>query len=154
MRAAPASGRGLALWLVALLAIACAPLAQASTDKDAAELVDMLDHAAIVEQMVRSCRDSRPELDAALDTARRAWWNRNAEVREAIDELTRDADDARSREFLDYYRTLVMSLRAQIAHQRMQGHTEYAERCDGVLRDLTSGHFDYRPDVEASSRQG
>jgi hypothetical protein len=114
----------------------------------------MLDHAAIVEQMVRSCRDSRPELDAALDTARRAWWNRNAEVREAIDELTRDADDARSREFLDYYRTLVMSLRAQIAHQRMQGHTEYAERCDGVLRDLTSGHFDYRPDVEASSRQG
>jgi hypothetical protein len=47
-----------------------------------------------------------------------------------------------------------MSLRAHMAHLRARGLTKYAERCDGVLRDLTSGHVDYRPEGEAPSRQG
>jgi hypothetical protein len=151
VRAAPDLGRGLTVCLVATIAIACALLAHAATDRIATELVSMLDHAAIVEQMVRSCRDARPELADAFQAARQAWWGRNAEVRATIDDLKRDPDDARGREFLAYYEAVVLSLRAQMEHQRAQGHTEYAGRCDDVLRDLASGQLDYRPEGEAPS---
>src|SRR5690242_9209521 len=116
MRAALASGRRLTVCLAALATMAT-PLAHAATDRNATELVSMLDHAAIVEQMVRSCRDARPELADAFQAARQAWWGRNAEVRATIDDLRRDPNDARGREFLAYYEAVVVSLRAQMEHQ-------------------------------------
>jgi hypothetical protein len=87
---------------VALLTT-CGPQAQAATDRNADELVSILDHAAIVQQMVRSCREARPELADAFEAARGAWWSRNAEVSAAIKDLRHDPGGARGREFLAYY---------------------------------------------------
>src|SRR5262249_570246 len=106
-------------------------------EPDPGDLVSMLDHAAIVETMVRACEDSRPDVAARFREAQRHWWVRNAQIHETLASLEREIGMPRAKAFLDYFDTLQRSLRQQIEDQQHIGNVGYAARCDGVLKDLT-----------------
>jgi hypothetical protein len=146
--------RFVAAWLAAATALGPAAGVRAEPTEEMAEMLGMLDHAAIVQEMVRACRDARPELAAALEGESQAWWSRNAALREAVDGLASDRDTPREREFRAYYEALLGSLARQLEGQRRAGHTEYASRCDGVLRDLAAGRLDYHRGGDGGAGRG
>jgi hypothetical protein len=117
---------------------------EAAGEPDPADLISMLDHAAIVEAIARACEDSRPDLAAAFSEARQRWWVRNAQIHETLIALERELGTPRAKAFLDYFDSLQRSLRQQIDDLRHTGNAEYAAKCDGKLQDLTRGGLDYR----------
>jgi accessory colonization factor AcfC len=123
---------------------------EAAAEPDPADLVSMLDHAAIVESMALACEDSRPDLAAAFREARQRWWVRNAEIHQTLATLEREIGKPRAKAFLDYLNSLQRSLQQQIEDQRHAGNAQYAARCDGVLNELTRGRMDYRQSDAAS----
>jgi hypothetical protein len=126
---------------------------EAVAEPDPADLVSMLDHAAVVESMALACEDSRPDLAAAFREARQRWWVRNAQIHETLATLGREIGTPRAKAFLDYFNSLQRSLRRQIEDQRHAGNTQYAGRCDGVLNELTRGRMDYRQSRAASGAE-
>lgn len=121
-----------------------------AAEPDTADLVSMLDHAAIVETMALACEASRPDLAAAFRKAQQRWWVRNAQIHEALATLEHDIGTPRAQAFLDYFNSLQRSLRQQIEDQRHAGNAAYEARCDGVLEELTRGRMDYRRSGAAS----
>ena len=57
----------------------------------------MLEHAAIVAEMMHACRHTRSDLAARLSEAWSAWWIRNGRVQQALAALTNDAAGVRAR---------------------------------------------------------
>jgi hypothetical protein len=103
------------------------------------DLKPMLEHAAIVSEMMRACGHMRSDLAVQLGAARAAWWIRNARVREALAELKEDAAGATSKEgtlepsppvvspakaaaIMDAYKALRESLRQQVEEQALRGN--------------------------------
>jgi hypothetical protein len=126
------------------------------------DLKPMLEHAAIVSEMMRACGHTRSDLAVELRAARAAWWIRNARVQEALAELTEDAaggaskdsglalspsavSPAKAAKLLDGYKELRQSLRQQVEEQARRGNTNFVRNCDEVLAKLSSGALDYRP---------
>jgi hypothetical protein len=56
----------------------------------------MLEHAAIVAEMMHACRHTRSDLAARLSEAWSAWWIRNGRVQQALAALTNDAAGVQS----------------------------------------------------------
>ena len=133
----------LLIQLMALALLGWIAWSAAAGEPDPGDLVSMLDHAAIVETMAVACEDSRPDLAAAFREAQQRWWVRNAQIHEALASLEREIGTPRAKAFLDYFKSLQRSLRQQIEDQQA-GNAQYAERCDGVLKELTRGRMDYR----------
>jgi hypothetical protein len=122
----------------------------------------MLEHAAIVSEMMRACGHTRSDFAVQLRAARAAWWIRNASVREVLAGLTKDAagamrehgglapspsavSRARAAEVLDAYKALRVALRRHVEEQAQRGNMNFVRNCDEVLAKLSSGALDYRP---------
>jgi hypothetical protein len=56
----------------------------------------MLEHAAIVAEMMHACRHTRSDLAARLSEAWSAWWTRNGRVQQALAAVTNDAAGVQS----------------------------------------------------------
>ena len=103
------------------------------------DLKPMLEHAAIVAEMMHACRHTRSDLAARLSEAWSAWWTRNGRVQQALAALTNDAAGVRSEdgapeisrslvspaeagEILAAYKRLRQLLRRQVAEQAQLGN--------------------------------
>ena len=73
-----------------------APFVAAGDNTLPPELKAMLEHAAIVTEMMHACRHTRSDLAARLSEAWSAWWTRNDRVRQSLAALTNDAAGVRS----------------------------------------------------------
>jgi hypothetical protein len=121
----------------------------------------MLEHAAIVSEMMRACGHARSDLAVQLRAAGAAWWIRNANVREVLAALTQDAagvmsgrggltpspsavSPAKAAEILDAYNALRGALRRQVEEQAQRGNKSFVRNCDEMLAKLSSGALDYR----------
>jgi hypothetical protein len=122
----------------------------------------MLEHLAIVSQMMRTCGHMRPDLAAQLHDAWTAWQMRNARVPETLDALRRDAagatsqervpagsriaiSPAKAREFVIAYEALKQTLQHQVEDQMRMGDLNFVRNCDEVLAKFWSGRLDYHP---------
>lgn len=122
----------------------------------------MLEHVAIASEMVRVCAHVRPDLGAQLREAWLAWWRRNARVQETLLALKQDTAKVEDKhgapepspsvisrreaaEILGVYRALRLSLCHQVEEQAQRGNLRFVGSCGEVLRNLSSGHLDYRP---------
>ena len=122
----------------------------------------MLEHAAIVAEMMHACRHKRSDPAARLGEAWLAWWTRNGRVQHALAALTNDAAGVRSEdgapeisrslaspeeagEILAAYKRLRQLLRRQVAEQVHLGNEKFVGNCDDVLAKLGSGRLDYGP---------
>ena len=73
-----------------------APFVAAGDNTLTPDLKAMLEHAAIVAEMMHACRHTRSDLAARLSEAWSAWWTRNDRVRQSLAALTNDAAGVRS----------------------------------------------------------
>jgi hypothetical protein len=135
--------------LIALLLLARPPPGAAGEPEMPADLPAILDHAAIVEEMLRTCGHARPELADSLAAAGRAWWERNARVRETLRMLRAAPENPRRKAALERYDSLRQALHEQVEIRRDAGDTGYAAGCDEVLRKLTDGRLDYAAPPES-----
>jgi hypothetical protein len=149
-----------AVWL-AMTIIFWQPGAAAAGDSAfPPEVKPMLEHLAIVSEMMRTCGHVRPDLTAQLHDAWAAWQERNARVAETLEALRQDAAGARSlkqvparspiaippakaAEFVMAYNALKQTLRHQVEDQMRTGNMKFVRNCDEVLAQFWSGHFDY-----------
>src|SRR5437588_6745759 len=71
-------GRNLAVW--AGMMMLCYPAGPRAAEGNILppDLKPMLEHAAIVSEMMRACGHARSDLAVQLRAARAAWWIRNA----------------------------------------------------------------------------
>ena len=139
-----------------------APFVAAGDNTLPPELKAMLEHAAIVAEMMHACRHTRSDLAARLSEAWSAWWTRNGRVRQSLAALTNDAAGVRSKdgapeisrllaspeeagEILAAYKRLRQLLRRQVAEQVQLGNEKFVGNCDDVLAKLGSGRLDYGP---------
>ena len=126
------------------------------------DLKPMLEHAAIVAEMIHACRHTRSDLAVRLSEAWSAWWTRHGRVQQALAALTNDAAGVRSEygtpeisrslvspaeagEILAAYKRLRQLLRRQVAEQVQLGNEKFVGNCDDVLAKLGSGRLDYGP---------
>jgi hypothetical protein len=154
-------GRNLALW--AGMMMLCYPAGSRAAEGRILppDLKPMLDHAAIVSEMMRACGHMRSDLAVQLRAAGAAWWIRNARVQKALAELTEDAARASSKdgglapspsavspakaaEIMGAYKALREVLRRQIEDQVQRGNLNFVRNCDEVLVKLSSGALDYQ----------
>ncbi len=154
--------RNLAAW--AAMIMLCYPAGSGAAEGSILppDLKPMLEHAAIVSEMICACGHTRSDLAVQLRAARAAWWIRNARVQKALAQLTEDAAGATSKdhglapspsallppkaiEILDAYKALRKSLRRQVEERAQRGNMNFMRNCDEVLVKLTSGALDYRP---------
>jgi hypothetical protein len=155
-------GKNLVLW--AGMVMLCYPAGPRAAEGNILppDLKPMLEHAAIVSEMMRACGHTRSDLAVQLRAARAAWWIRNARVQQALTELTKDAAGARSKdsglapsqsavspakaaEIMGAYKALREGLRRQVEEQVQRGNLNFMHNCDQVLVKLSSGALDYRP---------
>ncbi len=139
-----------------------APFVAAGDNTLPPDLKPMLEHAAIVAEMMHACRHTRSDLAARLSEAWSAWWTRNGRVRQSLAALTNDAAGVRSKdgapeisrllaspeeagEILAAYKRLRQLLRRQVAEQVQLGNEKFVGNCDDVLAKLGSGRLDYGP---------
>jgi hypothetical protein len=133
---------------VALFLLARPSLGAVGEPELPADLPAMLDHAAIVEEMLRTCGHARPDLAASLAAARRGWWERNGRVRETLQTLRAAPEDSHRKAALSRYDSLRRALHEQVEARDDAGDTGYAAGCDDILRELTAGRLDYATSSE------
>ena len=141
--------RSCGAWLVRLLTVFA--MLTSSWHADAAEtaipadLGPMLEHAAIVEEMVQACAEMRPELADELATAWRDWRQRNERVGEAIEATTRLTETHAGSTIIYLYHSLQSSLQKQSKTLEGMSSDQYESRCEAILANLVTGRLDYRP---------
>jgi len=133
-------------FLLAVLLLVLARSAISAETSPPADLGAMLEHAAIVENMVSACGHARPDLATQLGEARETWWKRNSRVADALHAIEQAPATPYRNAALQLYHALQRSLQEQIDTLRQTGHTEYLQQCDGLPQELTSGRLDYRMD--------
>jgi hypothetical protein len=152
------------VWAAIITTMICCPavLVAAGDNTLPPDLKPMLEHAAIVAEMMHACRHTRSDLAVRLSEAWSAWWTRNGRVQQALAALTNDAAGVRSEdgapeisgslvspaeagEVLAAYKRLRQLLRRQVAEQAQLGNMNFVGNCDDVLAKLTSGLLDYAP---------
>jgi hypothetical protein len=143
------SGRSL-VWAVGLAGLHQVSVLPAAAEPDGAQLLALVDSAAVVETMARACEHSRPELATAFVIAQRAWWLRNGRVEEKLLTLQSEIGKPRATAFLRYYETLGEALRGELDGLRDNGNAAYAAHCDEVLNKLIHGGMDYQRPPKAS----
>src|SRR5689334_19747953 len=149
----------LAVWsaiIICCRAITCA----AGDDTLPPDIKPMLEHMAIVSEMMRVCSHVRPDLATQFRDAWSAWSVRNARVQETLARLRQQATaensnkDAplpslpeRSRveaaKILEAYKALRITLRGQVDEQAQRGNMEFVSNCDDALAKMSSGRLDY-----------
>jgi hypothetical protein len=155
----------LAVWL-AMTAICWQPRASAARNGALPpDLKPMLEHLAIVSEMMHVCGHMRPDLAPQLYDAWTAWQLRNARVPEILDALRQDAaganseegapagpgiatSPAKAREFVMGYEALRQTLQYQVEDQLRTGNMKLVRNCDNVLAKFTSGRLDYHPSAK------
>jgi uncharacterized protein with beta-barrel porin domain len=142
-------GRSYSAWPGRFLAVLAmlVPLLRATAAETGipADLGPMLEHAAIVEEMVQTCAELNPELADELAAAWRDWRQRNGRVGEAIETTTRLAATATGSTIIYLYHALQTSLQKQSKAFEEMSTDQYASRCKAVLANLVTGRLDYRP---------
>jgi hypothetical protein len=138
------SGRSL-VWVVGLAGSLQVSVLAAATEPDGAQLLAMVDSAAVVETMAQVCKQSRPEMATAFVMAQRAWWLRNGRIEEKLLTLQSEIGKPRAPAFLRYYESLGEALRGELDGLRETGNATYAAHCDEVLDKLIHGGMDYQP---------
>jgi hypothetical protein len=98
----------------------------------------MVEHAAIVEQMISTCGRDRPDLLGSIRQAEVAWWQRNAGVGATMQQLLNTKESAKSNELLAHYAAVYHRLQEQVQDRKTTGHV-----CDAFLDDLAHGKMDY-----------
>jgi hypothetical protein len=150
------------VWAAMMMTIICRPevLVAAGDSTLPPDLKPMLEHAAIVAEMMHACRHTRSDLAARLSEAWSAWWIRNGRVQQALAALTNDAAGVQSEdgapeisrslvspaeagEILAAYKRLRQLLRRQVAEQAQLGNMKFVGNCDEVLAKMASGRLDY-----------
>jgi hypothetical protein len=145
-------GAYLIVWSAIVMTMICcsAVLVMAGDNTLPPDLKPMLEHAAIVAEMMHACRHTRSDLAARLSEAWSAWWTRNGRLQQALAALTNDAAGVRSEEgapeisrslvspgeageILAAYKRLRQLLRRQIAVQAQLGNMKFVGNCDEVL---------------------
>jgi hypothetical protein len=126
------------------------------------DIKPMLEHVAILLEMMRACIHVRPDLAAQLRDAWSAWSVRNASVQETLAKLRQDATAENSKEdapqpylsvvsrseaarILNAYKASRITLRDQVEEQAQLGNMKFVSNCDEVLAKMSSGRLDYRP---------
>ena len=109
-----------------------------------ADLGEMLEQAAIAEQMVQSCATARPELAEALATGWRVWQLRNKEVAQAVAATTTISETPAGAAIVHLFNALKEALKRQTGLSE-ENSTHSALLCKTVLSDLTKGKLDYKP---------
>lgn len=123
--------------------------ANANAEDHVPDLIAILDHAAIVEDMVRACGHARPDLGDKLAEARTAWWQRNSIVQETIAELKRDARTSpESKSLLQYYEALKEKFIRDLPDSEVQGNARLMNYCETVLQRISNGALDYPMEEE------
>jgi hypothetical protein len=107
------------------------------------DLGPMLEHFAIVQEMVRACGHARPDLSNDLGTAWQAWLRRNWQVRDALETAKRLSNSPEGKATLYLFNSLQTALEERTKTLDETGNTQYTVRCDGILQDIRSGHLDY-----------
>jgi hypothetical protein len=102
-------------------------------------MMSMIEHVAIVEEMIEVCGRTRPDLLGSIRQAQAVWWQRNAAVRVAMLELLHTAEtSSASKEALAQYAAL---------HRRLENELQAPEtagqNCEWVLDRMTSRRLDY-----------
>lgn len=102
------------------------------------DMMSMIEHVAILEEMIEVCGRTRPDLLGSIRRAQAAWWQRNA-VRAALLELLDTAEtSSASKEALARYAAL---------HRRLENELQAPETAgqnrEWVLDRMTSGRLDY-----------
>jgi hypothetical protein len=152
------------VWAAIITTMICCPavLVAAGDNTLPPDLKPMLEHAAIVAEMMHACRHTRSDLAVRLSEAWSAWWTRNGRVQQALAALTNDAagvgsedgapeisgslvSPAEAGEVLAAYKRLRQLLRRQVAEQAQLGNMNFVGNCDDVVAKLTSGLLDYAP---------
>lgn len=110
-----------------------------------ADLGPMLEHAAIVEEMVRACGHTRSDLSNDLSAAWQAWLRRNGRVNSALETTKHLAGTPAGDTIIYLFHSLQTGLEDRTKSLDETGTAQSAARCNGVLADLRSGHLDYRP---------
>jgi hypothetical protein len=143
------SGRSLvcAVGLAGFLQVSVLTVA---AEPEGAQLLAMVDSAAVVETMAQACEQSRPEMATAFVMAQRAWWLRNGRVEEKLLTLQSEIGKPRATAFLRYYESLGEGLRGELDGLRHKGSSAYAAHCDEVLNKLIHGGMDYESPPRAS----
>lgn len=133
-----------------LLALVCATpvpeLRAAEWSRD--QWVAMLDHTAIVGEMIRACGHARPDLAEPLSAAQTAWWQRNTLVRDMLTKLRKNDGGANSAYMAQYFAQTKASLRRKIHKLDESAEPAYAARCDDILHKLQDGRLDFAPAAE------
>jgi hypothetical protein len=140
--------RGLCFAGAALFLLARSSLGAADELEVQADLPAMLEHAAIVEEMLRACGHARPDLAESLTAAWRGWWERNSRVRETLQMLRAAPETPRRKAALARYNSLRRALHEQVEIRDDAGDTGYAVGCDDILGKLTTGRLDYATSSE------
>ena len=152
------------VWAAMMITMICCPavLVAAGDNTLPPDLKPMLEHAAIVAEMMHACRHKRSDPAARLGEAWLAWWTRNGRVQHALAALTNDAAGVRSEdgapeisrslvspaeagEVLAAYKRLRQLLPRQVAEQAQLGNMNFVGNCDDVLAKLAAGRLDYGP---------
>lgn len=109
--------------------------------------IAMLDHTAIVGEMIRACGHARPDLAEPLSAAQTAWWQRNILVRDMLAKLRKNDGGANWAYLAQYFARTKASLRRKIDKLDESAEPAYAARCDGILHKLQDGRLDFAPSV-------
>lgn len=133
--------------LAILVALVCAtPVSEpraAEWSRD--QWIAILDHTAIVGEMIRACGHARPDLAEPLSAAQTAWWWRNVLVRDMLAKLRKNDGDANSAYLAQYFAQTKASLRRRIDKLDESAEPAYAPRCDDILHKLQDGRLDFAP---------
>jgi len=107
------------------------------------DLGEMLEQAAIAEQMVQSCAAASPELADAFATGWRDWQLRNKEVTKAVESTTKIMETPAGAAILYLYNSLKEALKKQSRLSEINS-TQAALMCKHLLSELTKGALDYK----------
>lgn len=107
------------------------------------DAVAMVEHAAVVQQMIDICGRTRPDLLGSLRQANVAWWQRNTGVSATMQKLlnTRESS-SKSNELLAHYAAVYHRLEEQAQDLGTTGQT-----CETLLDDMAHGKMDYSAPV-------
>jgi hypothetical protein len=99
----------------------------------------MVEHAAIVEEMIDACGGTRPDLLGSLRQAHAAWWQRNKSVSATMQKLLNTREAApRSKELLAHYAAVYHRLETEVQDSGNAG-----QKCEWMLNEMAHGRLDY-----------
>jgi hypothetical protein len=108
-----------------------------------APLKPELERAAEVRALAQACREFQPELAEHVDTAVNAWWERNAEVNDAVHVLYFGTPSPERSAQQQAFEGVQQRLFAEAEHSRTVNPDAFANHCTLFLDRLQS---ELRPD--------